>query len=193
MNPSSGRRNFEVLTLRKTWLWIAGTALIPLAAGASTSLQTTIVQNGAPISIDECVAVLQSSGGNKTNSYLSERVDFTNVSQLRATEVRFAFEIVDAGGRTESTLTGDTSGSFAPGVAITHSTAPAAGADDMRQTISGVPSAAKVACSVRMVRFDDGSVWHEGDGPAGSAVMYTPLPGPSTTPQWQWPEDRPTP
>jgi hypothetical protein len=182
-----------VLTLKKTWLWMAGAAVIPLAAGASTNLQTTIVQNGAPISIDQCVAVVQNTAGGNTNDSLSGYVDFTNVSQRTATEVRFAFEIVDASERTERSVTGDKTGSFAPGVAINHSKPLPADPDDMRQTIGSVASGAKVLCSVKMVRFNDGSVWHEGDGPAGSAVIYTPLPGPSPTVQWQWPEDQATP
>jgi hypothetical protein len=181
------------LTLKKTWLWMAGAALIPLAAGASTNLQATIVQNGAPISIDQCVAVLQNIAPGNTNDSLSEYVDFTNVSQRTVTDVRFAFEIVDASGRTERTVTGDTTGSFSPGVAINHSKALPADPDDMRQTIGSAPRGAKVLCSVKMVRFEDGSVWNEGDGPAGSAVIYTPLPGPSPTMQWQWPEDQATP
>jgi hypothetical protein len=180
------------LTLKKTWVWIAGAALVPLAAGASTSLQTTIVENGAPISIDQCVAVLHTTSGGSRNDYLSEYVDFTNVSQRTATEISFAFEIVDAGERTERIVTGDKAGSFAPGVAIDRSTA-LPGDRGMSQPIDSIPSGAKVLCSVKMVRFDDGSLWHEGDGPAGNAIIFTPLPGPSPTPQWQWPGDQPTP
>ena len=181
-----------MLTLKKTWLWIAGAALIPLAAGASTSFPTVIVQNGAPISINQC-AVMQSTAQSNV-SYLSEYVDFTNVSQRSATEVGFAFEIVDSSGRTEQTLTSERAGNFAAGIAIDHSKSLPANPNDMKQMVNSVLSGVKVVCSIRMVRFDDGSVWHEGDGPAaGSAVIYTPLPGPSATPQWQWPEDRATP
>ena len=180
------------MTPRKAWLWIAGAALIPLAAGASTSLPTTIVENGAPISIDQCTAALQTTAVGSTSGSLSESVDFSNVSQRTAVEVRFAFETDDASGRTERIVTGDKAGSFPPGIAINHSRAVAADVEVMRQTIDTVPNVTKVFCSVQMVRFDDGSVWHEGDGPAGSAVIYTPLPGPSTT-QWQFPEDQVTP
>ena len=180
-----------MLTLKQLWLWIAGAMLIPLAAGASTNFPTTIVQNGAPISIDQC-AVLQNAAQSNAN-YVSEYVDFTNVSQRTATEVRFAFDIVDSNGRIAQTLTSVSAGNFAPGIAIDHSKVLPANPNDMKQTINSVPKGAKVFCSVRIVRFDDGSVWHEGDGPAGSAVIYTPLPGPSPTPQWQWPEDEPTP
>jgi hypothetical protein len=179
--------------VKKAWVSIAGAALIPLAVGASTSLPTTIVQNGAPISIDRCVAVLQNAASASTNASLLEYVDFSNVSQRTATEVRFAFEIVDASGRTERIVTGDKPGSFAPGIAIAHSKALPADPNSVRQPINALPSGAKVLCSVRMVRFDDGSIWREGDGPAGSAVIYTPLPGPSETPPWQWPEDQATP
>ena len=125
--------------------------------------------------------------------YLSEYVDFTNLSQRTATEIRFAFEIVDSSGRTEQTLTSDRAVNVAAGIAIDHSRALQANPNDMEQTVNSAPSGAKVYCSVKMVRFDDGSLWHEGDGPAGSAVIYTPLPGPSPTPAWQWPEDQATP
>ena len=163
-----------------------------MATGASTTLPTTIVQNGAPISIDQCVAELQAAAHGNAN-YLSENVDFTNVSQRTATEVNFGFEIVDSSERTEQTVTSDRMGNFAIGIAIDRSKALPATPNDAQQMVSGAPNGAKVFCSVKMVRFDDGSVWHEGDGPAGSALIYTPLPGPSPTPPWQWPEDRATP
>lgn len=182
-----------MLTLKQALLWIAGAALIPLSVSASTSLETTIVQNGAPISIDRCIAVLRPAAGGNAGYDLSEYVDFSNVSQRTATNVGFAFAIVDAIGRTERTLSGEKQGSFAPGIAISHSTAPATDPSEMSQTVDALPSVATLLCSVRAVRFDDGSVWHEGDGPAGSATMYTPLPGPTPTTQWQWPYDSPTP
>ncbi|MGB6600558.1 MAG: hypothetical protein WBE77_05700 [Candidatus Cybelea sp.] len=182
-----------MLTLKKAPLWIAGAALIPLAVGASTNLQTTIVQNGAPISIDECLAVVRPAPGSNAGYDLLESVDFTNLSQQTATKVRFSFEIVDPIGRTERTLTGDELGRFSPGVAISHSKAQPADRGDMSQLIGALPSIAKIFCRVLMVHFDDGSVWSEGDVPPGNAVIYTPLPGPSPTPQWQWPYDPPTP
>jgi hypothetical protein len=181
------------LTIKKTWLSIAGGALIPLAAVGATNLHGTIVQNGAPISIDRCVIALKNIAGVSTNNSLSEDVSFTNVSQRTATQVRFAFEIVDASGLTERILAGDKLGSFAPGSATSDSNELPTHRNDMTQTVSGLPSMANVRCSVRMVRFDDGSIWHEGDGPAGNAVIFTPLPGPTASPQWQWPYDQPTP
>jgi hypothetical protein len=181
------------LTLKKASLWIAGAALIPLAVGASTNLQTTIAENGAPISIDECLAVVRPAPGGNAGYDLSESIDFTNFSRQTATNVRFAFEIVDPIGRTERTLTGDEPGRFSPGAVISHSTAQPADRGDMSQLIGALPNIAKIVCRVLMIRFDDGSVWSEGDGPPGNAVMYTPLPGPSPTAQWQWPYDEPTP
>jgi hypothetical protein len=177
-----------VLTLKNAWLWMAGATLIPLAAGASTSYPATIVQNGAPISIDRC-ALLKTAQSNTGD--LSEYVDFTNVSQRTAIGVRFAFEIVDSGGRTEQTLISERVGKFTAGIAIDNSKALPVNPNAMKQTIGSVPSGAKILCSVKMVRFDDGSVWHEGDGPAGSALIYTPLPEPSPT--WRWPQDQVTP
>jgi hypothetical protein len=182
-----------MLTLKKAPLWIAGAVLIPLAVGASTNVQTTIVQNGAPISIDECLAAVRPAPGGNSGYDLVESVDFTDLSQQMATSVRFTFEIVDPMGRTERTLTGDELGRFSPGVAFSHSKAQPADRGEMSQLIGALPSIAKIFCRVLMVRFDDGSVWSEGDVPAGKAVIYTPLPGPSPTPQWQWPYDPPTP
>jgi len=178
-----------VLTLKTLWRWIAGATLIPLATSASTSLPTTIIQNGAPISIDQCAALQNTAQSN--TAYLSGYVDFTNVSQRTATEVRFAFEIVDLAGRTEQILTLERTGTFEAGTAIGHSKALPLNPNEIKQMVNRVPSGAKIFCSVKMVRFDDGSVWHEGDGPAGSAVIYTPLPEPSPT--WRWPEDQATP
>lgn len=123
----------------------------------------------------------------------SDDVDFTNVSQSAATEVRFRFEIVDAIGRTTGSLTDDKVGQFAPGVSMSHSTAAPTGSSQPQQAINNMPPSAKIVCMVQMVRFDDGSVWNEGDGPVGTGTMITPPPQPSTTPHWQFPEDRPTP
>jgi hypothetical protein len=192
MSLASRFRNGQALTLKKTWLSIAGATLIPLTAFGSTGVQSTIVQNGAPIAIDRCVVVLKNASGAEANESLSEDVGFTNVSQRTATQVRFGFEIVDASGLTELTVMGDKLGSFAPGMAINDSNETPA-SEYIRQTVSALPHVAKALCKVQMVRFDDGSIWHEGDGPAGSSVMYTPLPGPSPTVQWQWPYDPPTP
>ncbi len=122
----------------------------------------------------------------------SDYVDFTNVSQRTVTEVRFAFRIVDATGGTGGSLTDDKEGRFAPGIAISHSTATAA-APEAGHTINALPALARIVCSVRMVRFDDGSVWNDGDGPVGSGVLVTPPPQPAETPHWQWPFDPPTP
>lgn len=181
------------MTLKRSLLLVAGSAVIPLSVGASTGLETSLVQNGAPISIDRCIAVLRPDTEGKGGYDLSENVDFSNVSQRNATSVGFSFTIVDSIGRTELTLTDVRKGSFAPGMAIGHSMAPPTNANAMSQTIHALPNIAKLLCSVRTVRFDDGSVWNEGDGPAGSATMYTPLPGPTPTTQWQWPYDQPTP
>jgi hypothetical protein len=123
----------------------------------------------------------------------SDYVDFTNVSQRAATEVRFRFEIVDAIGRTTGNLTDDKLGTFAPGVSVSHSTGAPTGSSQPQQAIDNIPASSKVVCIVQMVRFDDGSVWNEGDGPVGTGVMITPPPQPSSTPRWQFPEDRPTP
>jgi hypothetical protein len=173
------------LMLKRMWLWIVGAALLPVATGASGALPTTIAQNGAPIAIDQCVAGLAK---NSAGYELSEYVDFTNISQRTATEARFGFEIADAIGQTLHIFADDREGSFGPAVPISHSGASPAGYNQVWRTTTIVPSSAKILCSVQLVRFDDGSVWHDGDGPAGNADIFTPLPDPSTTPPWRWPE-----
>jgi hypothetical protein len=180
------------LALRKALLWIAGAALIPLVAGASTNIQTTISLNGAPISLDRCTVVLPNSAGGDTNKSLSELVDFTNIGQRTATQIHFAFEIVDAIGRTLHTITADEPGRFAPGIPVNDAKLLPTD-NDAQQSIDTVPSGGKVVCSVQMVHFDDGSDWHEGDGPAGNAAVYTPLPAPSESPPFQFPENWATP
>ena len=127
---------------------------------AAATLMTTIVENGAPISVDECTAALQKDS-------LAERVDFTNVSQRTATDVRFGFEIVDTIGRTEQIVSGDVVGTFAPAQSVHR---------DVQQRIDSLPTGAKILCIVQMVRFGDGSVWHEGDGPPGSAPVLLRCP-----------------
>jgi hypothetical protein len=121
----------------------------------------------------------------------SDDVDFTNVSQRTATEVRFGFEIVDAIGRTTGSLTDDKLGQFVPGVSVSPTAAPAA--SEPKQAMNNLAASAKIVCMVQMVRFDDGTVWNEGDGPVGTGTMITPPPQPSATPHWQWPFDPPTP
>jgi hypothetical protein len=173
----------------KLWLCIAAMAWVPLLAGASTAVETTIPESVAPITIDRCVVTLQKTAAEET--FLDD-VDFTNVSQRAATEVRFRFEIVDAIGRTAGNLTDDKVGEFAPGIPISHSAAAPTGSSQP-QAVNSVPASSKIVCMVQMVRFDDGSVWNEGDGPVGTGSMITPPPQPSETPRWQWPFDPPTP
>jgi len=146
------------------------------------------VQNGAPVAIDRCTVALE-SGAAAGASDLSEDVAFTNVSQRTVTLVRFEFKAVGANGLIERAVTGDKTGAFAPGNGSGESLPDR---DGMKQTVSALPRVTEVLCKVAMVRFDDGSVWRDGDGPAGSATMYTPGPAPSST-QWQWPYDTPRP
>ena len=162
----------------------------PLLADASTAIETTIPESVAPITIDRCVVTLQKTPAGNA---FSDDVDFTNVSQRAATEVRFRFEVVDAIGRTAGNLTDDKVGEFAPGVPVSHSTAVPTGSNQPQQAINAIPASSKVVCMVQMVRFDDGSVWNEGDGPVGTGSMITPPPQPSATPYWQFPFDSPTP
>ncbi|MGC9991244.1 MAG: hypothetical protein ABSD52_02440 [Candidatus Cybelea sp.] len=164
-------------------------ASIPLLAGVSAAIQTTIPESVAPIAIDRCTVMQQKTPAGYA---FSDYVDFSNVSQRTATEVRFAFRIVDAIGQTGGSLTDDKVGRFASGVAISHSTTPDV-ASAMQQTVDALPASAKIVCSVQMVRFDDGSVWNDGDGPVGTGVLVTPPPQPAETPHWQWPFDPPTP
>jgi hypothetical protein len=174
----------------KLLLCIAAMASIPLLAGASTAIETTIPESVAPITIDRCVVTMQKTPAGDA---FSDDVDFTNVSQRTATEVRFRLEIVDPIGRTAGNLSDDKVGEFAPGIPVSHSTAAPTNSSQPGQTISNIPASSKVVCMVQMVRFDDASVWNEGDGPVGTGSMITPPPQPSATPYWQWPFDPPTP
>ncbi len=176
--------------LAKLWLCIAAMASIPLLAGAATAIETTIPESVAPITIDRCVVTLQKAPAGDA---FSDEVDFTNVSQRAATEVRFRFEFVDAIGRTTGSLTDDKVGEFAPGVPVSHSTAAPTGSSPPPQSINNLSASSKIVCMVQLVRFDDGSGWNEGDGPVGTGSMITPPPQPSETPRWQFPFDRPTP
>jgi hypothetical protein len=182
----------KALTIKNS-LSILAAALMLLAAVASPNLQSTIVENGAPIAIDRCVVALANVGYSGGQSSFSEEVGFTNISQRTATQVRFGFEMLDMDGLTERTVTGDKLGKFAPGAAIGDSDGSGPDTEYMRQTVNATPHVSKALCKVQMVRFDDGGVWHDGDGPAGNGVMFTPPPGPSPSPQWQWPYDPPTP
>jgi hypothetical protein len=177
------------MSLGKLWLGTAAIGLIPLLAGASTAIETTIPESVAPITIDRCVVTLQKTPAGYA---LLDDLDFTNVSQRTATEVRFAFRVVDATGRTGPSLTDDRAGRFAPSIAMSHST-PAPTGSRSPQLIDALPASAKVVCTVAMVHFDDGSVWNDGDGPVGTGVLVTPPPQPAPTPPWQWPFDPPTP
>jgi hypothetical protein len=174
----------------KLWLCLAAMASIPLVVIASTPVQTTIPESAAPITIDRCVVTLQKMPAGYA---LLDDLDFTNVSQLTATEVLFAFRIVDGTGRTAPTLTDDRIGRLAPGIAVSHSTPRLTGSSPSHQMIDAPSASAKIVCTVTMVRFDDGSVWNDGDGPVGTGVLVTPPPQPAETPHWQWPFDPPTP
>lgn len=176
------------MNVRRIWLSIAAAAAIPVAATGATGLQSSIVQNGAPIAIDRCAVAVESGAAAGTGN-LSEDVAFTNVSQRTVTLVRFEFKAIGTNGLVERAVTGDRTGAFAPGNG-SGETPP--DSDAMKQTFSALPRVTEVLCKVAMVRFDDGSVWRDGDSPAGSATMYTPAPAPAST-QWQWPYDTPRP
>jgi hypothetical protein len=148
------------------------------------SVPTTIAESAAPISIDRCAAVLQARAGGGRE--IANNIDFTNVSQKTATEVQFALRVLDADGMPQRTLTDDRVGHFSPGVPMMDPIA-------THESIDALPTSATISCSVQMVRFDDGSVWHEGDGPMGSGSLFTPPPQAPATPSWRFPGDEPTP
>lgn len=183
-------RNPQTLALRKIWICVAAVALVPLAANASMALQTTIVENGAPISIDQCVATVTKTGDAYT---LDADVDFTNIGQQTVVEVRFGFKTFDARGLGAQTYTDDHTGSFVSGIPVDHTKAPATAAGPDAWSVAAVPNGSKVSCSVVFARFDDGSTWNDTEGPAGNGTLYTPLPSTSTapTPGWRFPDATP--
>ncbi len=157
--------------------------LVPALAAATANVPTTIAESVAPISIDRCAATFeQTADGDRVTDY----VDFTNVSQKIATDVRFALRVLDADGMPQRTITDDRAGRFAPGVPINNPIAAHAALD-------ALPTSAKISCAVQSVRFDDGTVWHEGDGPMGSGPVFTPPPQAPATPSWHFPDAAPTP
>lgn len=167
----------------KVWSRIFFVALVPAVAAAATSIPTTIAESVAPISIDRCAALVQPAG---TGYEIAEYVDFTNVSQKTATDVRFALRLLDADGMPQRTLTDERSGRFSPGVPTIDPIA-------TRATVDALPASAKISCAVQMARFDDGSVWNDGDGPMGNGSIFTPPPQAPPTPSWRFPGDEPTP
>ena len=171
-------------------LCVAAIVLIPLLAAASTAVETTIPESVAPITIDRCDVVMQKTPAGYA---LLDELDFTNVSQRTVTAVRFAFRIVEGTGLSGRSLTDDRVGRFAPGMAISRSTPAPRSSSAPLQLNSAPLASAKIVCTVAMVRFDDGSVWNDGDGPVGTGVLVTPPPQPAPTPPWQWPFDPPTP
>jgi hypothetical protein len=190
MSRGLRRGNRTALSPKKLWPCIAATAATPLLAGASVTIQTTIPDSVAPITIDQCAVTLQKAAGGST---FSDYLDFTNISQRTVTEIRFSFRIVDAIGQTEDSVTDDRVGQFAPGIAISHSTPAPTAPSAAPRVIGAVPASSKIVCGVQVVRFDDGSIWNDGDGPVGSGTLVTPPPQPAATPPWQWPFDPPTP
>lgn len=159
-------------------------SLIGAATVSATVLPTTIAQSVAPISIDRCAAQLHP--GADGGSEVADTIDFTNVSQKTATEVRFALRILDSDGMPQRTLADDRAGRFAPGIPVIDPIA-------LRTDVDALPVSARISCGVDMVRFDDGSIWHDGDGPMGSGSLFTPPPQPPATPSWRFPGDEPTP
>lgn len=156
--------------------------LTPLLA-AVVVIPTNIAESVAPISIDRCAALVQPAAKGYE---IDEYVDFTNVSQKTATDIRFALRLLDTDGMPQRTLADERSGRFSPGVPTIDPIA-------TRATVDALPASAKISCAVQMVRFDDGSVWNEGDGPMGNGSIFTPPPQAPPTPSWRFPGDEPTP
>jgi len=159
-----------------------------LSATAATSITATIPESVAPVSIDRCVAIVQSG---PEGDVLAQVVDFTNVSQRTANDIRFELKIDDTLGLPQQILMADHGGRFAPGIPFTEQTAIPKDSDG--QPAIALPKSAKVSCDVQMVRFEDGSVWNKGDGPLGNGAMFTPPPQAPPTPSWRFPGDTPPP
>lgn len=162
--------------------------LLVLSTTAATSVTATIPESVAPVSIDRCVAQTQSG---TDGDVLVQVVDFTNVSQRTATEIRFELKIDDAMGLPQRVLTAERDGRFAPGIPFTQQTMIPRDADG--QSAIALPGSAKMLCEVQMVRFDDGTQWNQGDGPVGNGTMFTPPPQAPPTPSWRFPDDTPPP
>jgi hypothetical protein len=162
--------------------------LLMLSATAATSITATIPESVAPVSIDRCVALVQSG---PEGDVLAQVVDFTNVSQRTANDIRFELKIDDTLGLPQQTLMADHGGRFAPGIPFTEQAAIPKDSDG--QPAIALPKSAKVSCDVQMVRFEDGSVWNKGDGPLGNGAMFTPPPQAPPTPSWRFPGDTPPP
>jgi hypothetical protein len=123
-------------------------------------------QPQAPLQINTCYASEHLWSGH---FYLDSAVTFTNISPKTMDAVEFRFYFEDYFGDVLGWEVGQRDGTFSPNALINlrH------GLTDQWQTSSYVPSLTKVVeCAVSRVRFDDGTVWQEGN------VYPTPTPAP---------------
>jgi hypothetical protein len=123
-------------------------------------------QAKAPLQINTCYASEHLWSGHY---YLDSAVAFTNSSPKTMDVVEFRFYFEDYFGDVLGWQVGQRDGTFSPNALINlrH------GLTDQWQMSGYVPSLTKVIeCAVSRVRFDDGTVWQEGN------VYPTPTPAP---------------
>jgi hypothetical protein len=102
--------------------------------------------------------------------------DFTNVSGRSISAIRFGFRELDTFGEGPdyAGFVNDWNGDVAPGQSFSGNKA-------QGYNLSG-GDVASVICSVRKVRFSDGSVWSNGDESTQPGLYYPPTPSPTAAP-----------
>ncbi len=170
------RRHGTASALAICTVFIAG---IASPAGA---METQIAASGsAPVRIDACaagygkdsVAVLPGVNiSQRDTNLIGAGFDFTNVSGRPISAIRFSFRELDTfqEGPDYAVFVNDWNGEVAPSQSFKGNKA-------QGYNLTG-GDIAEVLCSVRKVRFADGSVWSGGADTAPQGLYYPPTPSP---------------
>ena len=129
---------------------------------ADTNLATTINYTNGPVQIETCKAWLSDTSVGNRNYYISQAVSFENGASQPIVAVRFAFQVLDPFGQPVRTMTGDATGTFAPQVLIQPGFRQGGAVGNSWTAINISPSIDSVVCDVQLVRFADGTLWHQG-------------------------------
>ncbi len=141
-----------------------------ITPASARTITTTIQPSHGPVQILGCRAALQPFATDEGYTLLVW-LDFKNAGTKTATAVRFDFQASDAFGMPLQSATGDRLGTFAPDVVIQNWLGSNA------KAMTGLPrNVGKVACSVEMVQFSDGSQWRGVE--AQPTLYYPPTPSP---------------
>jgi hypothetical protein len=128
-------------------------------ARANRGLDSSWLDNPAQPISGKCAAFLHDSDVGNVNYYLWIWVQFQNQTQETVTAAEFQITISDTFGSVLGSVTGEDDGTFSPGVLINPHSNMIGTMQPQFSFLNIWPTASSVQCSIRRVKYIDGTVW----------------------------------